>query len=156
MLLDLFADRAALPVLEPADGDRVRPGAIYLAPRDHHLLVIDEAFRLSRGARQHFTRPAIDPTFATVASSYGERAVAVVLTGSGHDGVAGAIAIQSAGGLVLTQRPAEAQHPSMPAHVVMHDHVDALLALDELPRTIGSLARGEAIRMRPVALRGFA
>src|SRR5262249_2361450 len=54
---------ALLSVLEPADRDPILSGAVYVAPRDQHLIFEDTCVRLSRGAREHHTRPAIDPLF---------------------------------------------------------------------------------------------
>jgi len=137
--------RAALPVYEAGDGDPLKPGAIWLAPRDQHLLVEDGRLRLSRGPREHHTRPAIDPLFVSAAQSYGSRVVGVVLSGTGDDGVRGLIAIKAHGGLSLVQDPAEALHAGMPRNALAGDQVNAILSLDDLASTLGALALGEAV-----------
>ena len=137
--------RAALPVYEAGDGDPLKPAAIWLAPRDQHLLVEDGRLRLSRGPREHHTRPAIDPLFVSAAQSYGSRVVGVVLSGTGDDGVRGLIAIKAHGGLSLVQDPAEALHAGMPRNALAGDQVNAILSLDDLASTLGALALGEAV-----------
>jgi two-component system chemotaxis response regulator CheB len=105
---------SALPVLEPGEGEVFAPGRIYAAPRDHHMVLDDSRLRLSRGPKEHRTRPAVDPLFRSAARAFGPRVVGVVLSGSGSDGVGGMIAIKGAGGLTLVQDPREA--PTSPCH----------------------------------------
>ena len=73
----------------------------------------------------------------------GRRAVGVLLSGGGSDGVLGLLAIKAAGGLSIAQQPSEAQTPSMPRHAIDEDHVDAILRLHEIASLIAALAAGE-------------
>jgi two-component system chemotaxis response regulator CheB len=141
----LLGLRAVLPVVEPADGDPVLGGVVYVAPRDHHVIFDDGVVRLSRGAKEHYTRPAIDPLFRSAAARYGPRVLGVLLSGLGTDGVSGLIAIKRVGGLSLVQSPGEAQFPSMPCTALAEDDVDAALPVDELAPAIVQLARGEPL-----------
>jgi len=132
-----------LPVSEPADGDPIKQGQVYIAPRDVHMSMQDDTWRLNRGAKVHFSRPAVDPLFMSAAANRGRRAVGVLLSGGGSDGVLGLLAIKAAGGLSIAQQPSEAQAPSMPRHAIDEDHVDAVLRLDQIASLIGALAIGE-------------
>ena len=85
-------------VREPADGERVRVGSIYLAPRDVHMIIEHQHIRLLREAKEHFARPAADPLFRSAAETYGPRVVGIVLTGGGHDGLDGLTAIRRRAG----------------------------------------------------------
>ncbi len=101
-------------------------GIVYVAPPDRHMLVSAGTIRLSRGPRQHFTRPAIDPLFRSVARAFGPRVIGVVLSGAGNDGAAGLREIKKAGGITVIQRPADALYPEMPrnaAKAVRADHL---------------------------------
>lgn len=140
----LLGARGPNPAVFPDSGQPLRPGMIYVAPPDHHILLHDDAIQLSRGPKEHHARPAIDPLFRSVALARGSRAIAVVLSGRLDDGTAGAQAIKQCGGIVMVQDPADSEHPSMPASVLENVEVDhcvprALLA-DILIRLIGAPA----------------
>ena len=99
-------------------------GRIYVAPPDHHLLIDNGRIQLTKGPKEHFTRPAIDPLFVSAALGYGPAAVGVVLTGTMDDGTAGLQAIKECGGLAVVQDPEDAPEPSMPRSALKHVKVD--------------------------------
>ena len=149
--LDSLLGRVALlPVSEPADGDPVGPGRIYVAPRDHHLTVHRDRWRLTRGPKIHWARPAVDPLFSSMSMEYGNRVLGILLSGGGADGVGGLLDIKSRGGLSIAQDPVEAPHESMPVHAILDDHVDAVMRSEEIARAIPILVRGKAHESRPV------
>ncbi|MFC7530730.1 chemotaxis protein CheB [Actinoplanes sp. GCM10030250] len=115
-----------LPAAMAVDGEVPQGGRIYVAPADHHLLLMDGHLRLSRGPAENGHRPAIDPLFRSVARAAGRRAIGVVLSGSRDDGAAGLSAIAAAGGATVVQDPVDALVPWMPRAAldrVVADHV---------------------------------
>jgi two-component system chemotaxis response regulator CheB len=140
-LARVIRGRSEHSVIEPTDGEPVVTGHVYLAPRDLHLVVEHDTIRLARDPKEHFTRPAIDPLFRSLAA-YGARAVGIVLSGGGNDGHAGLMAIKRGGGLALVQRPEESAASSMPRNAINKDRVDAVLSLRELSEAVDAMMRG--------------
>jgi len=134
-MAELLATAARLPVSFARDGEAIEAAHIYVAPTDRHLLVERGVLRLSRGPREHFTRPAIDPLFRSVATAYGERVIGVVLSGGGSDGAAGLDTIKRAGGIAVILDPQDAAVADMPqaaAEVVGPDFIAAEADLPSL------------------------
>ena len=124
LLASILDSGAELAVQTAADGEPIQQGHVYVAPADHHLLVIEDAVVLGRGPRENLTRPAIDPLFRSVAMSYGPRAIAVVLTGGLDDGAAGMADVKRCGGITVVQNPADAEMAEMPLNALRATDVD--------------------------------
>lgn len=73
ILPDILNRAGSLPAVHPVDGDEIQRGRIYVAPNNHHLLLIRGYIHLVRGPRENNVRPAIDPLFRTAARAYGPR-----------------------------------------------------------------------------------
>ena len=136
LLARILGRHAPLRVEEAADGVRWKRGVVYVAAPDCHLVLQDGVIRSARGPRENRHRPAIDPLFRSAALHFGPRAIGVVLTGSLDDGTAGAVAIKRQGGRVVVQDPADAMFPSMPASVMEHVEVDAVVTIETLVPTL--------------------
>jgi two-component system chemotaxis response regulator CheB len=143
LLVELLRVESRLPVSEPEDKDPILGGQVYLAPSDYHLLVERGFFSLSTEDPVCHARPSIDVLFQSAADSYGPSAIAVLLTGSNHDGARGARAVKDAGGRVLVQDPRTALSPVAPEAAMACTTVDSVLAL---PRIAERLARMFAVR----------
>jgi two-component system, chemotaxis family, protein-glutamate methylesterase/glutaminase len=140
IIAEVLGRRAKLPVRLASEGDRVEPGIIYVAPPNHHLLVGAEGtLTLSSSELVHFVRPSADLLFESVAGSYGARAIACVLTGSGSDGAMGASAVKTRGGTVIAEDPRLAEFSGMPEAAVASGAVDFILPLDEIAAVICGL-----------------
>jgi two-component system, chemotaxis family, protein-glutamate methylesterase/glutaminase len=110
----LLSRAGPLPAAHARTDEPLRPGRIYVAPPGYHLLVPEGVIELSNGPRVNRTRPAADVMFASAARWFGDRVVAVVLSGLLDDGAVGAALVAQVGGLVVVQEPGEAAQPSMP------------------------------------------
>lgn len=141
--------RTKLRVIEPAAGASLTPGTVYIAPSNRHMTFEHGKIVLDDGAKQHFTRPAVDPLFTSAARSYGRRVVGVILTGGGHDGLQGLLDICANGGLALAQKPSESKDPEMPEHSIRHDHVKGVLTVDEIGDALVRLVHGDACSYPP-------
>ncbi len=130
-----------MPVGFGADGEHIVQGRIYVAPPDRHMLLTGSQIRLSHGAKVHFTRPSVDPLFASAADAFGNRVVGVVLSGGDGDGAEGLRAIKRNGGVALVQDPEEAMVPSMPHTAMMSAHPDGCMSIRLLARRVSELSR---------------
>lgn len=135
-LVELLGRHSRLPVLEPDDKERILPGRVYLAPAGYHMLAERSTIALSTDPAIWFARPSIDVLFESVADAYGNRAVAVVLTGANQDGALGAEAIKNAGGRVLVEDPESAVSPELPRSVLARFKPDAVRPLAEIPTVL--------------------
>jgi two-component system chemotaxis response regulator CheB len=127
-----------LPAGHARDAEPLAVGRIYVAPPDRHLLAVDGKCAVVRGPRENSFRPAINPLFRS-AAAYGSRVVAVILSGTMADGVAGAALVSSVGGTVIVQDPEEAEFPAMPENVIARDHPDCVLPLAAIPKAIAEV-----------------
>jgi len=136
--------RTALDVLQASEGDPIRPGTAYIAPPDRHLLVNPNGtLSLSHSELVHFVRPSADLLFESVAASYRQRAIAVVLTGTGSDGSMGIGAIKKMGGTVVAQDQASAEFSGMPGAAIRSGYADFILPLDEIASALVTLVMKE-------------
>lgn len=146
LMADILQRRTALTVQQAADGVRLTPGTVFIAPPAHHLLVNgDGTLSLSESELVHFVRPSADLLFESLAGSFREGAIAVVLTGTGVDGAMGVEAIKKMGGTVIVQEQATAEFSGMPQAAVDTGVADFVLGLHEIGPALTMLARGEDI-----------
>ena len=145
LLPSILNDIGRLPASHAVHGERIRPGHIFIAPPDHHLLVKDGKLRLLRGPRENRTRPAIDPLFRCVAEEYGPAGIGVILTGNLSDGTVGLYEIKRRGGVAVVQDPADAEVSSMPMSALNNVTVDHCVPLAELPTLLTKLVSEEEI-----------
>jgi len=144
LMADLLRRRTALDVVQAREADRIRAGCVYVAPPGRHLLVNpDGTLTLSQSELVHFVRPSADLLFESVAASFKERAIAVVLTGSGSDGSMGVSAIKKMGGRVIVQNEKSAEFGGMPSAAIHSGSADYILPLDEIPAALVRLVMKE-------------
>jgi two-component system chemotaxis response regulator CheB len=140
LLVEIFAPKCALRIVEAEDKMPIEAGVVYLAPPDYHMLVEeDRRIALSTDAAVNYSRPSIDVLFESAADTYGERVVGVILTGGSADGSAGLDAIHRAGGTTVVQRPETAQVPFMVEAALQRVPVDFVLTLDGIAALLAQL-----------------
>ena len=131
-LAELLDKASPLPARHPAPGEVVRPGTIYVAPPDHHLLVEGNHVLATRGPKENRFRPSVDALFRSAAYTYGSRVIGVVLTGYLDDGTSGLWTVQRLGGLTVVQDPQEAYVPDMPNNALKYVKPDYVVPQPEL------------------------
>ncbi len=138
------------PSKEGLNGDIVKPGSIYVAPGKFHMLLRqkdgDVVIHLDDGPQVNFCRPAVDPMFASISTIFGNAALAVVLTGMGHDGANGGKLIANAGGSVIAQDETTSVVWGMPGTAAAAGVCSAVLPLSDIGPKINALLLGRAGR----------
>jgi two-component system, chemotaxis family, protein-glutamate methylesterase/glutaminase len=144
LMAEILDRRTDLTVKQAADGESLTAGTVFIAPPDHHLLVnLDGCLSLSHSELVHFVRPSADLLFESLAASYKERAIAVVLTGTGSDGQMGVQAIKKMGGTVIAQDEESSEFFGMPGTAIQTGAVDFILPLDEIAHALVTLMATE-------------
>lgn len=146
LLADRLSTSTQLPVREGASGEIVRPGTIWLAPGEYHMVVQRSRLGVSLNTNQdtpeNSCRPAADVLFRSVANVYGSRTLGVVLTGMGQDGLRGCEEIREAGGSVLVQDQETSVVWGMPGAVAEAGLADRVLPLSQIIPEIDAVVRG--------------
>lgn len=133
MLEELFALKTEIPVKEVEDKTPLKPGAIYIAPSDYHLLFEKNGLlSLDISEKINFSRPSIDVSFESAADVYGPSLVGILLSGANADGTEGLIAIKNAGGKIIVQNPDTSKMPFMPRNAILNTSPDFILEEEEI------------------------
>ncbi len=114
MMGDLLAGHTPMKVQQAADGMPLEREHVYLIPPGAYLSIRDGALRLSEPRERHGARLPFDFFLRSLAAEVGERAICVILSGTGGDGSLGLKAVKEKGGLVIVQDPDEAEYDGMP------------------------------------------
>jgi two-component system chemotaxis response regulator CheB len=142
VMSDILGRRTDLHVTQATDGAAIAVGQVMVGAPDRHLVVnSDGTVSLADTALVHFVRPSADRLFESAAAGFGERVIGVVLTGSGHDGDNGVMAIKQAGGTVIAQDEETSQFFGMPGSAIETGAVDYILPLDEIAPALLRLVR---------------
>lgn len=144
LIAKILSRHTGLTVKQAEDGEILQSGHIYIAPPNQHLLVNgNHSLSLTQTELVHFVRPSADLLFESVAASYKDRAIAVVLTGTGSDGSMGVRAIKKMGGTTIAQDEQSSEFFGMPGGAIRTGEIDFILPLSEIPSALVTLVRGE-------------
>jgi two-component system, chemotaxis family, CheB/CheR fusion protein len=152
ILTELVKRYTRMQVQEVEDGMRVEPDCAYIIPPSHDMALFNGTLRLLEPTAPRGLRLPIDFFFRSLAQDQHERAVCVVLSGTGSDGTLGARAIKGEGGLVIAQSPKTAAYDGMPRSLIASGHADYVLPPAEMPaHLIAYAAQAFGKTTRPVA-----
>jgi len=144
LIADILGRRTALKVKEAREGDVLVGGTVFTAPPNRHLLVNPDAtLSLSQSELVHFVRPSADLLFESMAASFRDRAIAVVLSGMGIDGAMGLRAVRKMGGTIIVQDEATSEFFGMPAAAIGTGTANFILPLDEIAGALTTLVEGD-------------
>lgn len=133
LLPEIYKDICEFDIKEAETGEKMLPETIYIAPPNYHLSAEENGtISLSIEEAVNFSRPSIDVLMDSVAVSFGEQSMGILLTGANHDGALGMSRIHKCGGKTVVQDPNEAQYPAMPKSAIELFEPDMILTLEEI------------------------
>jgi two-component system chemotaxis response regulator CheB len=143
LLAEHISKASNAPCAEAKDGESIRPGHIYLAPGDYHMVAEQgesgAVLRLNQDERENYCRPAVDPMLRSLVPFYGSRLLVIILTGMGSDGCKGAQAVVAAGGSVIAQDNETSIVWGMPGAVASAGLCSAVLPLSDIAPYVRNL-----------------
>lgn len=146
VLARILDRHGTLPAVPATQGAVVRPGTVYVAVPNRHLLLDEGHIALSKGPTENGHRPAINALFRSVALTCGARGIGVLLSGVLDDGVLGLAAIRECGGITIVQKPADALFPGMPLNALEAHVVDEEVTAADAGALLTKLAQQQADR----------
>src|SRR5271156_5909384 len=141
MMVDLLAGHTPLTVQHAADGMPLEREHVYIIPPGAYLSIHSGALRLSQPRERHGARLPFDFFLRSLAEELGERAICVILSGTGGDGSLGLKAVKEKGGLVIAQDPNDAEYDGMPRSAIMTGAVDLVLTVAKMPEILAKYGR---------------
>lgn len=143
-LAEILAKAGHLPTVTVLRTMKFKPGTVYVAPPDRHLILTATDVRINKGPRENWHRPSVDVLFRTAAAALGPRVVGVILSGFLDDGAAGLAAIKKNGGAAIVQAPGDAMYPDMPQHAIRAVKPDHIVPLSRLAETLTRVVKDAA------------
>ena len=140
ILSELVRRYTRMQVFEVEDGMRVQANCAYIIPPNRDMAVLNGALHLLEPAAPRGLRLPIDFFFRSLAQDQRDRAICIVLSGTGSDGTLGARAIKGEGGLLIAQTPESSEYDGMPRSVIATGLVDYILPPAEMPERLLAFA----------------
>lgn len=152
MLTKLLAPQTELSVQEVTDGQALEPRNIYITPSGYDVVIKGEQLYLRQSNNALGPKPSVDMFFTSMAEELGERAVGLIMSGTGSDGAHGMRAIKGGGGITMVQDPTTAKYNGMPQAALDTGNVDLVLAPENIGPELVALLRSPlmAPQKRPV------
>ena len=136
ILTEILQRSTAMPVLEAQDQMVVVPDTVYVIPPNRDMAIFRGALQLSVPEEPRGQRMPIDAFLRSLAEDQGERAVGIVLSGTGTDGSLGLRAVLGAGGVTLVQEPGTAKYDGMPSSAIKAGYATHVLPVEKMPAAL--------------------
>lgn len=149
LMAELLTKHTVMPVLQATEGSAILSNHIYVIPAGSYLSVNDDMLHLSAPTAPHGARMPVDFLFESMAKECGERAIAIILSGTGTDGTVGVKAVKAGGGFVIVQDPTESEYDGMPQNAIAGGAVDAVLPVAKIPKALMAHVRGLEVAVTP-------
>ena len=133
---ELLKRHTSMSILQAEDGVTLAPNSLYLNQPDKDVGIFNGKFHLTDPVETQRVRLPINHFFRSLAEDHGNKAICIILSGSGSDGTLGLKEIKGAGGMVMVQRPEQAQYDSMPRSAIETGLVDSVLPVEQMPKEL--------------------
>lgn len=133
ILTDLIKRYTRMQVFEVENGMKILPNCVYIIPPNYDMALLNGTLQLMEPTVARGLRSPIDFFFRSLAQDQRERAICVVLSGTGTDGTLGVRAVKGEGGMVLAQKPETTEYDGMPRNAIATGFVDYVLQPAEMP-----------------------
>lgn len=143
LVVRLIGRESALPVVLARDGDRLVADTVYVLPSGKDGQVTGATMRLAAPAAGHLSTPSVNALFSSIAATSRDKAIGIVLSGTGSDGMMGCRSIKSHGGLTLAQDPLDAKFDGMPRAAIDTHAIDHVLPATEIGAMLAALFPGQ-------------
>ncbi|QDT91525.1 chemotaxis protein CheB [Gimesia algae] len=151
LLPELLGKETEMPVIEATDGLKVEPNRVYVGPPGGYLAILNSTLhRMETGATASPKLP-IDYFFRSLAEDQQEKAICIVLSGTGTDGTLGLKAIKGASGMAMVEKPQSAKYAGMPASAIATNLADYVLPPAAMPQQLVAYAKGSYLKGAAVA-----
>lgn len=142
ILTEILQRATSMPVVEAHDQMVVEPDRVMVIPPNRDMAIFHGVLQLSVPDLPRGQRMPIDAFLRSLAEDQGERAVGIILSGTGTDGTLGLRAILGAGGVTLVQSPATAKYDGMPVSAIQAGYATQILPVEQMPAALLTGARG--------------
>lgn len=136
LMAELIARQTTMPVVEASDGEFVRVNSVYIIPPNNYMVIQGGVLRLSPPPETSGSKTAIDFFLRSLATDQNERAIGIILSGTGSHGTLGVREIKRCGGMAIAQAPESAEFEQMPASAIETGLIDFVLPPEQMPETL--------------------
>jgi two-component system, chemotaxis family, CheB/CheR fusion protein len=141
MMPELLKRHTTMNVIEAQDGMTVEPDSVYVIPPNRDMSIFNRVLQIGAPAATRGMRMPIDFFFRSLAEDQGEKAICIILSGTGSDGTLGMRAIHGAGGMCMVQDPETARYDGMPRSAIMTGLADYVVTLEKMPDELQAYVR---------------
>lgn len=147
MMTELLARQTHINISTATDRQKLKPGVVYIIPPNVDAEIQSDEIVLTEAGPETRPKPSVDTLFSSLARVYGNRAIGIILSGTGTDGSDGIRAIRAAGGVTIAQDAQSAKYDGMPTSAVQTGSIDSILDPEMIGENIGSIIENHFARM---------
>ncbi|MHB1605170.1 MAG: chemotaxis protein CheB [Leptospirales bacterium] len=146
MLTEILQRVTSMPVIEVQNGMKVKPNSVHVIPPNRDMIISQGTLKLSMPSMPRGQRLPIDIFLRSLAKDQGEKAIGIILSGTGTDGTLGLRDIHNIGGLSFVQDPATAKYNGMPSSAIKAGYFSHILPVEKMPETLLEVLHLQTIR----------